>query len=123
MEWYGRTHLNPTRAKKLMRGWQAPAGNCAARYYMEFPELYPNFLPDDHYIVKYDESKYPIHRDYRTFKSAPQQVKSSHQVEWENGYGPCNVCEVCIAAATKNHQQSADYYRRLEAWRTNGTPM
>jgi len=123
MEWYGRTHLNPTRTNKLMRGWQAPAGNCAARYYMEFPELYPNFLPDDHYIVKYDESKYPRHRDYRTFKSAPKPVKSSHQVEWEDGYGPCNVCEVCIAAATKNHQQSADYYRRLEAWRTNGTPM
>lgn len=123
MEWYGCTHLNPTRTKKLMRGWQAPAGNCAARYYMEFPELYPNFLPDDHYIVKYDESKYPTDRDYRTFKSAPKPVKSSHQVEWENGYGPCNVCEVCIAAATKNHQQSADYYRRLEAWRTNGTPM
>ena len=115
--------MNPARTKKLMNRWQAPPGNTAARYYMEFPELYPNFLPDDHHIVKYDESKYPTHRDYRTFKSAPKSIKSPHQVEWEDGYGPCNVCEVCIAAATKNHQQSADYYRRLEAWRTNGTPM
>jgi len=123
MEWYGRTHLNPARTKKLMKRWQAPPGNTAARYYDEFPNLYPNYLPDDHYIVKYDESKYPTHRDYRTFKSAPKKIKSPHQIEWEDGYGPCNVCDVCIAAATKEREQSADYYRRLEAWRTNGTPM
>jgi hypothetical protein len=51
-----------------MKNWDAPPGNAAAHYYELFPALYPKHLPDDHYIVKYDESLYPTNRDYSTFK-------------------------------------------------------
>jgi hypothetical protein len=123
MDWYGKEPLKPEYTKKLMKRWQAPPGNAAARYYNLFPELYPNYLPDNHHIVKYDVSLYPTHRDYSKYKSAPEPIKSTHIVEWEDGYGPCNVCVECVAAAKKNHEQTADYYRRLAAWRDNGTPM
>ena len=115
--------MNPEYTKKLTVAWQAPPGNSAAYYYMQFPHLEPFWLPDDHHIVKYKEELYPKHRDYRTFKSAPKEIKSKHQVEWEDGYGPCTTCGVCIAAKQKNDEMRADYYQRLEAWRTEGTPM
>ena len=118
--WYGKEHLNPTRTKALVKKWQSPPGNSSDHYYDLFPHLYPYFLPDDHHIVKYDESKYPRNRDYRTFKSAPKPIKSKHQIEWG---GPCNVCEECVSVAATNAAASADYYKRLEAWRENGTPM
>ena len=123
MDWYGKEHLCPAYTKKLMKKWQAPAGNSASHYYDLFPNLYPYYLPDDHYIVKYNETLYPTHRDYRTYKSPPESIKSAHKVEWEDGYGPCNVCEVCLIAKRRNDEQTADYYKRLEAWRVNGTPM
>ena len=123
MDWYGKEHLIPAYTKKLMKKWQAPPGNTAEHYYDLFPNLYPYYLPDDHYIVKYNETLYPTHRDYRTYKSPPESIKSAHKVEWENGYGPCNVCEVCMSAKRHNDEQTADYYKRLEAWRMNGTPM
>ena len=121
--WYGKEHLNPTRTKALVKKWDAPPGNSSEHYYDLFPHLYPYFLPDDHYIVKYDETKYPRHRDYRTFKSAPKPIKSKHQIEWEDGYGACNVCEECKGVAAANAAASADYYRRLTAWRETGEPM
>ena len=123
MKWYGKEHLNPERTKKLVVAWQAPPGNSAAYYYMKFPHLEPFWLPADHHIVAYKEALYPKDRDYRTFKSQPPEIKSKHQVEWENGYGPCNVCGVCLKAKEDNNEMLADYYRRLEAWRTAGTPM
>jgi len=106
-----------------MKKWQSPPGNTAESYYNLFPELYPYHLPDDHYKVKYNEDLYPTNRDYRTFKPAPKEIKSSHIIEWEDGYGPCNVCEICIEAKKKNDEQTIDYYRRLKEWRENGTPM
>jgi hypothetical protein len=123
MQWYGKEHLNPSRTKKLMNRWQSPPGNTAETYYNLFPELYPYYLPDDHYKVKYNEALYPKDRDYRTFKSAPAKIKSNHIVEWEDGYGPCNVCEECIAVSKKNEEQTVDYYRRLKEWNEKGTPM
>jgi hypothetical protein len=123
MNWYGKEPLQPKYTKKLVTMWQAPPGNSAEHYYDLFPDLYPYYLPDDHHIVKYDLTKYPKHRDYRTFKSAPKEIKSSHRIEWEDGYGPCTVCDICKKAAKDNAEQSADYYRRLAAWRENGTPM
>jgi hypothetical protein len=123
MKWYGKEHLDPKKTKALVTSWQAPPGNSAAYYYQLFPELYPKHLPDDHYMVNYNEELYPTHRDYRTFKSAPKEIKSSHRVEWEDGYGPCNACPICIRAKEANEERQADYYRRLAAWRENGTPM
>ena len=123
MNWYGKEHLNPKKTRALVSQWQSPPGNSAEYYYNLFPELYPKHLPDDHYMVNYDETKYPINRDYRTFKSAPAEIKSSHKVEWEDGYGPCNVCALCIDAKKRNEEQNTDYYERLAAWRENGTPM
>jgi hypothetical protein len=123
MDWYGKTHLNPAYTKKLMKKWQSPPGNTAAQYYILFPAIYPKHLPDDHYIVKYNEAKYPTHRDYSTFRSAPKELKSTHQVEWEDGYGPCNVCEECISVKQRNQELQEKYYKRLAAWRENGTPM
>jgi len=121
--WYGKECLNPAYTDKLMKRWQSPPANVAAHYYSLFPELYPKYLPDDHYMVKYDVAKYPKDRDYSTFKSAPKEIRSKHQIEWEDGYGPCNVCEECTSVAKRNAEQQADYYERLEAWRTHGTPM
>jgi hypothetical protein len=123
MKWYGKEHLNPEHTKKLTVAWQAPPGNCHDYYYDKFPDLYPHWLPADHHIVVYKESLYPKHRDYRNFKSAPKEIKSKHQVEWEGGYGPCNVCGVCLKAKEDNNEIQADYYRRLEAWKIYGTPM
>jgi hypothetical protein len=123
MDWYGKEHLRPAYTKKLMKKWQAPPGNTAEHYYDLFPHLYPYYLPDDHHIVKYNEALYPKHRDYRTYKSPPTQIKSSHIIEWEDGYGPCNVCEECMNARKRNDEQTIDYYKRLEAWREHGTPM
>jgi hypothetical protein len=123
MDWYGKEHLRPAYTKKLMKKWQAPPGNTAEHYYDLFPHLYPYYLPDDHHIVKYNEALYPKHRDYRTYKSPPTQIKSSHIIEWEDGYGPCNVCEECMNARKRNDVQTIDYYKRLEAWREHGTPM
>jgi len=123
MNWYGKEHLNPKKTRALVSLWQSPPGNSAEYYYQLFPKLYPNHLPDDHYKVNYDETKYPINRDYRTFKSAPAEIKSSHRVEWEDGYGPCNVCALCIDAKKRNEEQNTDYYKRLKAWRENGTQM
>ena len=123
MKWYGKEHLNPEHTKKLTVAWQAPPGNSAAYYYMQFPHLEPFWLPGDHHIVAYKEALYPKHRDYRTFKSAPKEIKSKHQVEWEDGYGPCHNCPVCLKAKKDNDEMTTDYYRRLEAWRTVGTPM
>ena len=65
MNWYGKEHLQPKYTKKLVKKWDAPPGNTATHYYDLFPALYPKHLPDDHYIVKYDESLYPTNRDYR----------------------------------------------------------
>jgi hypothetical protein len=121
--WYGKVALNPTYTNKLVKKWKAPPSAVQDRYYEAFPTLYPTYLPQDHYIVEYDVTKYPTNRDYRTFKSAPPEVKSPHRVEWEYGYGPCNVCTLCVTASTQNEEQRRDYYRRLEAWRTHGTPM
>ena len=45
------------------------------------------------------------------------------EIEWEDGYGPCNVCDECMATKKKNDEMSADYYRRLKEWNGNGTPM
>jgi len=123
MNWYGREHLQPKYTKKLMKNWDAPPGNAAAHYYELFPALYPKHLPDDHYIVKYDESLYPTNRDYSTFKKAPKEIKSTHQIEWEDGYGPCNVCEVCVTTKNRNDERRRDYYERLKRWREDGTPM
>ena len=123
MDWYGKEHLQPAYTKKLMKKWHAPAGNTAARYYTTFPTLYPSYLPNDHYIVKYDEELYPKHRDYSTFKSAPEKLKPTHVVEWEDGYGPCNVCDECIAINDLNRQQRILYYERLKEWMENGTSM
>lgn len=123
MKWYGKEHLDPKKTKALVSLWQAPPGNSAAHYYDLFPQLYPKYLPDDHYIVKYDESLYAKDRDYSTFKSAPAEIKSSHRVEWEDGYGPCHACPICIRAKELNEERQADYYKRLKAWRENGTPM
>lgn len=123
MEWYGKEHLQPSYTKKLMNRWQGLAANIARQYYTTFPELYPKHLPDDHYIVKYDETKFPTNRDYRDFKSCPPAIISTHRIEWENGYGPCNVCSICIKAREDNDKQMTDYYRRLEAWKKDGVPM
>lgn len=123
MDWYGKEHLRPAYTKKLMKKWQAPPGNTAEHYYDLFPALYPYYLPEDHHIVKYNEAHYPKHRDYRTYKSPPASIKSTHIIEWEDGYGPCNVCEECISAKKRNNERKADYYKRLEAWRDHGTPM
>ena len=107
----------------LTVAWQAPPGNSAAYYYIQFPHLEPFWLPEDHHIVAYKEELYPKHRDYRTFKSKPKEIKSAHRIEWEDGYGPCNVCGVCLKAKKDNDEMILDYYRRLEAWRVVGTPM
>ena len=123
MKWYGKEHLDPKKTKALVTSWQAPPGNCAAHYYDLFPHLYPKHLPDDHYLVKYNEDLYPTNRDYSTFKPAPAEIKSAHRIEWEDGYGPCTVCPVCIRAKELNDARQADYYRRLKAWREHGTPM
>lgn len=123
MNWYGKEHLQPTYTKKLVNQWQAPPGNCAHRYYTLFPHLYPKYLPDDHHIVKYKEELYPKNRDYSTYESPPEEIKSSHRVEWEDGYGPCNVCKLCIDAKKRNDEQMTDYYERLKRWREDGTPM
>ena len=123
MKWYGKEHLNPERTKKLTVAWQAPPGNSAAYYYTKFPHLEPFWLPADHYIVAYKEALYPKDRDYRIFKSQPPEIKSKHQVDWENGYGPCNICSVCITAKQKNDEMIADYFERLHSWRVAGTPM
>lgn len=123
MEWYGKEHLQPKYTRKLVLKWQSPPNNCAAHYYSEFPELYPKYLPEDHPTVHYDEKNYPKHRDYSTFKSAPEKIPSSHRIEWEDGYGPCNVCNVCIKTKKLNDERMADYMKRLAAWRENGTPM
>jgi len=123
MKWYGKEHLNPERTKKLTVAWQAPPGKSAAHYYRTFPHLEPFWLPDDHHIVKYKEELYPKHRDYRTFKPAPFEIKSKHLVEWEYGYGACHNCPLCLKAKKDNDELRADYYRRLEAWRLSGTPM
>jgi hypothetical protein len=123
MKWYGKEHLDPKKTKALVSLWQAPPGNSAAHYYDLFPQLYPKYLPDNHYIVKYDESLYAKDRDYSTFKPAPAEIKSSHRVEWEDGYGPCHACPICIRAKELNEERQADYYKRLKAWRENGTPM
>ena len=123
MEWYGTQCLEPKFTKKLMKKWQSPAGNSAEHYYDLFPHLYPYYLPDDHYIVKYTIANYPKNRDYRTFKSAPKNIKSTHSIEWEDGYGPCNVCDECISAKSRNDAQMTEYYKRLKEWRDNGTPM
>lgn len=123
MAWYGKEHLNPTRTKALVKKWQSPPGNTAAYYYTLFPTIYPKHLPDDHYIKKYNEDHYRKDRDYSTFKSAPKPIKSNHIIEWEDGYGPCNVCDECVTTKKKNDEMSADYYRRLKEWNENGTPM
>lgn len=123
MAWYGKEHLNPTRTKALVKKWQSPPGNTAAYYYILFPTIYPNHLPDDHHIKKYNEALYPKDRDYRTFKSAPKPIKFNHIIEWEDGYGPCNVCDECVITKKKNDEMSADYYKRLKEWNENGTPM
>ena len=123
MNWYGKEHLNPKYTEKLMKKWQAPPGNTAKSYYDIFPHLYPYHLPDDHHIVKYNEAHYPLHRDYRKFKKAPKEIKSKHIVEWEDGYGPCNICEECVAVATKNKERAEAYAKSLKEWRDNGTPM
>jgi hypothetical protein len=123
MNWYGKECLNPTRTKQLVKKWQAPPGNVHDAYYDKFPELYPYYLPDDHHKVKYNEAHYPKHRDYRTFKRAPPEIKSKHIIEWEDGYGPCNVCDECVTAANLNTIQNKMYYRRLQEWRDKGTPM
>ena len=123
LKWFGKEHLNPKYTKMLTVAWQAPPGNSAAYYYIQFPHLEPFWLPEDHHIVAYKEELYPKHRDYRTFKSKPKEIKSAHRIEWEDGYGPCNVCGVCLKAKKDNDEMIDDYYRRLEAWRTVGTPM
>jgi len=123
MSWYGQHHLTPRYTNILVKRWQAPPGNVADRYYTEFPNLYPYHLPDDHYKVKYNETLYPRHRDYRTFKKAPQETKPKCSIEWEDGYGPCNVCPECIAVKKQNDEQSRIYYTKLRAWRENGTSM
>jgi hypothetical protein len=121
--WYGKQPLNPKYTKLLMKKWNAPPSHVHNQYYDAFPNLYPYYLPHDHYVVEYDEQYYPKNRDYRTFKSAPPILKSPHQVEWEDGYGACNVCDVCVKTNRQNEEQQRDYYKRLENWRTNGTPM
>lgn len=121
--WYGKECLNPTYTKRLVERWQAPPGNVHDRYYEQFPALYPKWLPQDHYIKKYDPDLFPKDRDYRYFKSAPPEIKSAHQIEWEDGYGPCNVCNVCKEAKQKNDEQQAEYYKKLKAWVAEGKPM
>ena len=123
MEWYGKKCLTPDYTRKLMNKWQAPPGNIHDRYYDLFPHLYPKHLPSDHYIVKYNENLYPKNRDYTIFKSAPPEIKSKHQIEWEDGYGPCNVCEECINTKKLNDEQMNEYYRKLKEWKEKGTPM
>lgn len=123
MDWYGKEHLDPAKTKKLMKKWQAPPANAAAAYYNLFPDLEPHWLPVDHYIVKYNEERYPKNRDYRTFKEAPKEIKSKHFIEWEDGYGPCNVCEECVSAKKQNEANASAYYKALAAWRDHGTPM
>jgi hypothetical protein len=123
MEWYGKEHLNPQRTKMLVKKWQAPPGNVHDTYYNLFPEVYPIHLPNDHHIVKYNENYYRKDRDYRTFKSAPTPIRSSHIVEWEDGVGPCNSCRLCLEAIAKNDEQMKDYYRKLKEWNEKGTPM
>jgi len=83
MEWYGKKHLNPTYTKKLVKKWQSPPGNTAAYYYSLFPDIYPKHLPDDHYIVKYNEALYPTHRDYSTFRSAPKNASADYYARLE----------------------------------------
>ena len=123
MEWYSKECLTPKRTQYLVRLWQAPPNNVHDRYYYLFPHLYPQYLPLDHHVTNYDVSKYPKNRDYRTFKSAPPEIKSTHRVEWADGCGPSNQCKLCASAKQQNEEQRADYYRRLEAWKTIGTPM
>lgn len=123
MQWYGKECLQPKYTEKLMKKWQSPPGNTAAHYYILFPELEPFHLPANHYKVKYDEAKYPKNRDYRTFKSAPKEIKSTHTIEWEDGYGPCTVCETCVTAKKRNDEQMTEYYKRLAEWKEKGTPM
>jgi hypothetical protein len=123
MKWYGKEHLTPAYTKKLMKKWESPPGNTAEHYYDLFPELYPYYLPDDHYIVKYDETKYPKNRDYRTFMEAPEEIVSTHRIEWEDGYGPCTVCEECVSAKKKNNEQMAIYYKKLQEWKETGKSM
>ena len=123
MNWYGKEYLNPKRTNALVKKWQSPPGNVHDIYYKLFPELYPKYLPEDHYIVKYDETLYPKDRDYRTFKSAPILHKSSHMIEWEDGYGPCNVCEICIDTKKKNDELMDEYHRKLKEWKEKGIPM
>ena len=116
--WYGKIHLNPARTKKLMQVWQAPPGNTADYYYDLFPELYPYYLPDDHHKVKYNEEKYPKHRDYRNKPEMPELVKSNHTVEWDDGVlAPCNQCTECKEAKKQNEEQIAKYYADLEVWK------
>ena len=123
MNWYGKECLQPKYTKKLVKLWDAPPGNTSDAYYDKFPQLYPYHLPDDHHIVKYNEEKYPKHRDYRNFKSAPKKIKSKHIIEWEDGYGPCNSCEECITANKLNRERAEAYYKKLEEWKEKGTPM
>lgn len=115
--WYGKEHLNPARTKQLVNIWQSPPGNTAEHYYDLFPNLYPYHLPDDHHIVKYNETLYPKHRDYRNKPEMPESIRSKHTVEWEDGYGPCNICEECKEAKKHNDEQTAKYYADLEVWK------
>ena len=121
--WYGKECLNPTYTKRLVEHWQAPPGNVHDRYYDQFPDLYPKYLPKDHYLKKYDPALFPKNRDYRFFKSAPPEIKSAHQIEWEDGYGPCNSCEECITANKLNRERAEVYYKKLQEWKEKGTPM
>ena len=121
--WYGLEHLKPEYTKKLMKIYTLDAVQAAAQYYTFFPEIEPHYLPLDHYIRKYDESRYRKDRDYRTFKSAPEEIISRHFIEWEDGYGPCTVCEECVAVKKLNDEASANYYRRLKEWNEKGVPM
>jgi hypothetical protein len=121
--WYGKEPLNPIYTKHLQKKWSAPPNLVQSLYYEAFPNLFPYYLPLDHYIKEYNPAYYPKDRDYRTFKSAPPEIKSTHKVEWEDGYGACNVCNICVNTKRENEAQQREYYRRLEAWRTNGTPM
>lgn len=121
--WYGKEQLNPKYTKKLVNKWKAPPDHVQRLYYEAFPNLFPCHLPLDHYIKEYNPAHYPKNRDYRNFKSAPPEIKSTHRVEWEDGYGACNVCYICVEAKRQNEEQQREYYRRLEDWRTNGTPM
>ena len=76
--WYGLEHLKPEYTKKLMKIYTLDAVQAAAQYYTFFPEIEPHYLPLDHYIRKYDESRYRKDRDYRTFKSAPEELSLIH---------------------------------------------